>query len=181
MKRLSVYPIIAFVLLLGQLPATADEARRWEIDDLYRDESFGSVAVGPDKTFGVAVRNWIDAETKLQRHSLWFSAGDPLRSRPMEVDEPDARAPLISSDGKWIAFLSTRPRPKGWKQTPQAPVYSEPTVDIWLIPVDGETAIPLAGPKKPYGRVYPDQNYGRVAFSPDGRKLVFIADDGDDL
>jgi dipeptidyl aminopeptidase/acylaminoacyl peptidase len=180
MKRFAVYSIIALAFLLGQLPATADEARRWEIDDLYRDESFGSVAVAPNETFGVAVRNWIDSKTKLQRHSLWFSAGDPLRSRPMESGEPDARAPLISPDGKWIAFLSTRPRPTGWEQTPQAPVYSEPTVDIWLIPVDGDVAVPLAGREKPYGRVYPDQNYGRVAFSPDGRKLVFIADDGDD-
>jgi dipeptidyl aminopeptidase/acylaminoacyl peptidase len=180
MYRLFVYSAFAIAFLSGQVPATAEEARPWEIDDLYRDESFGSVAVASDKSFGVAVRNWIDAETKLQRHSLWFSAGEPLGSRPMEAGEPDTRAPLISPDGKWIAFLSTRPRPKGWKQTPAAPVYSEPTVDIWLISVDGEMAIPLAGPAKPYGRVYPDKNYGRVAFSPDGCKLVFIADDGDD-
>ena len=178
--RLSIYSVLVCVFLWGRHSTVADEARPWKIDDLYRDESFGSVAAAPDETFGVAVHNWIDAETKRQRHSLWLSAGDPLRSRPMEMEEPDARAPLISPDGKWIAFLSTRPRPTGWKQTPPAPVYSEPTVDIWLIPVDGETAIPLAGPKKPYGRVYPDTNYGRVAFSPDGRKLVFIADDGDE-
>ncbi|MFP6764847.1 MAG: S9 family peptidase [Planctomycetaceae bacterium] len=179
-SQLSMFSVLAFVFLWGHNATGADEPRPWEIDDLYRVESFGPVVVAPDKTIGVAVRNWIDTETKLQRHSLWFSAGNPLRSRPLEAGEPDAREPLISPDGKWIAFRSTRLRPRGWKQTPPAPVYSEPTVDIWLIPVDGETAIPLAGPKKPYGRVYPDQNYGRVAFSPDGRNLVFIADDGND-
>lgn len=178
--QLAIYSAFALAFLLRQLPATADEARRWEIDDLYRDESYGSVAVAPNQMFGVAVRNWVDSKTKQHLHSLWISSSDPLRSRPMEAGQPDARAPRISPDGKWIAFLSTRPRPKGWEQTPRAPVYSEPTVDIWLIPVDGDVAIPLAGPEKPYGRVYPDQNYGRVAFSPDGRKLVFIADDGDD-
>ena len=169
-----------FLFLPFSLSATAEEARPWEIDDLYQDESFSSVVVGSNGKFGVSVRNWIDSKTKLRRHSLWFSEGDPLRSRPMESGEPDARAPLISPDGKWVVFLSTRSRPKGWKQTPHAPVYSEPTVDIWMIPVGGKKAIPLAGSEKPYGRVYPDQNYGRMAFSPDGSKLVFIADDGDD-
>jgi dipeptidyl aminopeptidase/acylaminoacyl peptidase len=178
--RILLHTVVAVLVITPELLSVADEVRPWEIDDLYWDQSFSSVAVAPDNTFGVAVRNWIDSETKQQRHSLWLSAGDPMQSRPLEVDEPDARAPLISPDGKWIAFISTRPRPNGWKQTPPAPVYSEPTVDIWLSPVDGETAIPLAGPDKPYGRVYPDRNYGRVAFSPDGRKLVFIADDGDD-
>ena len=148
----------------------------------------------------MAIRNWIEPDTKVQRQSLWLTAGDPLQSRAMEAGEPDARAPLISPDGNWLAFLSTRPRPQGWQQTPPAPVYSEPTVDIWLIrlreqrrkksnlprpaiddePISNPLTIPLAGPRKPYGRVYPDQNYGHVAFSPDSRKLVFIADDGDD-
>jgi dipeptidyl aminopeptidase/acylaminoacyl peptidase len=208
MKQLTIPLIIVITSLLWLPSATADEARPWEIDDVYRAESFSSVAVAPNGEFGVAVRNWIDPKTKLQRHSLWFSAGDPLRSQPMEAGEPDARAPLISPDGKWIAFLSTRPRPKGWEQTPQAPVYSEPTVDIWLISIrdsfngkpkasadqhrrlrlavkqpsseTGYQAVPLAGSEKSYGRVYPDQSIGRVAFSPDGRKLLFIADDGDD-
>ena len=159
--------------------ATAEEPRRWEIDDLFREESFSEVAVAPDGRSGVAVRNWIDPETKLQRQSLWISAGEPLEARPLEKDEPDARAPLFSPDGEWIVFLSTRPRPEGWEQTPPAPVYSEAAVDIWLIPTEGGAAIPLAGREKPYGRVFPDDNYGRVAFSPDGRKLVFVADDGD--
>ncbi len=39
---------------------------------------------------------------------------------------------------------------------------------------------PLAGRDKPYGRVFNDPFYGRVAFSPDGKKLAFVADDGRD-
>src|SRR5258708_6904769 len=45
---------------------------------------------------------------------------------------------------------------------------------------EGRSSVPLAGPDKPYGRVFNDGFYGRVAFSPDGRKLVFVADDGRD-
>ena len=52
----------------------------------------------------------------------------------MEAGEPDARAPVFSPDGRWIAFLSTRARPEGWKQTPPAPPESDPATDVWLIP-----------------------------------------------
>src|SRR5262249_23174234 len=60
------------------------------------------------------------------------------------------------------------------------PLQSDPALDIWFIPAAGGEAIPLAGPEKPYGRVFNDGFYGRLAFSPDGTKLAFIADDGKD-
>src|SRR5947209_3327582 len=82
--------------------------------------------------------------------------------------------------GTWPAFLSTRPRPGGWKQTPAAPPESDPATDVWLVPAAGGAAVPLAGPDKPYGRVFNDGFYGRVAFAPDGRRLVFVAEDGQD-
>lgn len=172
--------ILACVLLAQIMLGNAEDPRPWKIDDLYEAEGFHPVAVSPDGMAGAAVRAWIDPETRAQHYSLWKSTGDPLDSKPMERDEPDARDPLWSPDGKWIVFLSERQRPDGWKQTPPAPPFSEATVDLWLIPSAGGKAIPLAGPDKPYGRVYPDQFFGRVAFSPDGKRLVFVADDGED-
>tara|TARA_Y100001968_G_scaffold304371_1_gene319323 strand:+ start:560 stop:2629 length:2070 start_codon:yes stop_codon:yes gene_type:complete len=174
--------------LFSSFCARAQEPRPWRVNDLYQQESFGAVAVVPSGKSAISIRNWIDLQTEMPRHAIWFSWGDPLQSMALEADQPDARNPVLSPDGKWIAFLSTRPRPAGWEQTPSAPVYSEPTVDIWLLPLspaiyqEGKmgVAIPLAGPEKPYGRVYPDQNYGRLAFSPDGSQLLFIADDGED-
>ncbi len=183
---------ICFFLLCGTwLPpfcVHGQEPRPWRASDLYEVESFGAVVVAPAGKSAISIRNWVDSRSRMPRYALWFSWGDPLQSTALEADQPDARSPVLSPDGKWIAFLSTRPRPRGWEQTPPAPVYSEPTVDIWLVPLspaiyqEGKkgVAIPLAGPEKPYGRVYPDQNYGRLAFSPDGSRLLFIADDGDD-
>jgi dipeptidyl aminopeptidase/acylaminoacyl peptidase len=60
------------------------------------------------------------------------------------------------------------------------PPESDSATDVWLIPAAGGTAIPLAGPQKPYGRLFNDGFYGRLAFSRDGKKLAFVADDGSD-
>src|SRR5207249_1436810 len=100
--------------------------------------------------------------------------------KPLEPGEPDGRVPVVSPDGKWIAFLSTRPRPAGWKQTPAVPPYSDAAVDIWLIPTTGGKAIPLGGSDKLHGRIFHDGFYGRVAFSPNGANLVFVADLGNE-
>src|SRR5688572_16717570 len=147
------------------------------IEDLYRVDGPRALVVSKDGRRAAYVRYRIDPETKRERHSLWVNDGTP---RALEPGEPDARAPLFSPDGKWIAFLSTRPRPQGWKQTPPVPAESEPATDLWLISAAGGEAVPLAGPEKPYGRVLSDPFYGRVAFSPDGTRLAFVADDGID-
>lgn len=150
------------------------------VDDLYRLDAPGPLALIDDGARAVYERTWTDAKTKTQRHALWIVEGQRDKRRPLEEGELDGRAPVVSPDGRWIAFLSTRPRPAGWKQTPPAPPQSDAAVDLWLIPVTGGPALPLAGPDKPYGRVFHDGFYGHVAFSPDGKRLVFVADDGRD-
>lgn len=95
-------------------------------------------------------------------------------------EKPDVLSPVTSPDGQWIAFRSTRPRPDGWKPIPLTPPQSDAATDVWLQPAKGGDAIPLAGPEKPYGRVFNDSFFTNVAFSPDGKKLVFVADEGKD-
>ena len=160
--------LAAFCLLLVQ------DAPPVAIEDLYRVEGPRQAALSPTGDRAAYIRGWIDPATREERGSLW------LDRRPMEEGEPDARSPVFSPDGKWIAFCSTRPRPEGWTPTSPAPPESDPAVDLWVIPTSGGKAIPLAGPRKPYGRVFQDTFYGRVAFSPDGRRLLFVADDGRD-
>ena len=178
--KLTAIICVLMYRLLTAVSVVAQEPRAWEIDDLYLSEGFYPIAVSPNGKTGAMVHNWIDPESKVQRQSLWRSAGTPLVAKAMEPNEPDARTPIFSPDGKWIVFLSTRARPEGWRQTPAAPPYSEPTVDLWLIPAAGGVAIPLGGPEKPYGKVYPDPFYGHLSFSPDGKHLLFVADDGTD-
>jgi dipeptidyl aminopeptidase/acylaminoacyl peptidase len=177
-RGLFVVPFLALVAAsaVGQPP----QKRLIAVEDLYLFDSPRDAALSPDGKSLVYSRQWIDAKTKTDRFSLWLVEGDAKKARPVEQGEPDARAPVFSPDGKWVAFLSTRPRPDGWKQTLPTPPQSDPALDVWLIPAAGGEAIPLAGPDKPYGRVFNDGFYGRLAFSPDGTMLAFIADDGKD-
>lgn len=151
---------------------------RLTLDDLYRFDSPRNAVLSPDGTRLAYSRYRIDRPSRQERWSLWLVEGSRDRARPLETGEPDARKPVFSPDGKWIAFLSTRSRPEGWAAVPAAAPESEPTVDIWLIPIAGGAAIPLGGADKPYGRVFADDFYARLAFSSDGRRLAFIADVG---
>lgn len=165
------------------LPVAAEQPAKplLKVEDLYRLDGPRSVVVSPDGKRAVFVRQWIDSATKQDRFSLWQAGSEAGDARALEPGEPDVRHAVFSPDGKWIALLSTRRRPDGWQQTPSVPSESDPSTDVWLLPTAGGPAIPLAGRTKPYGRVFLDGFYGNVAFSPDGKRLVFVADDGKNL
>jgi len=178
---------VRFVVVVALVCASAVRAgepkpkRPLAIDDLYRLERIRATAPSPNGETLVYERQWID-DRERERHDLWLFDPYP-KSLEAKVDSeyPDGRAPVWSPDGNWVAFFSTRPRPKGLRQTPPAAPEVEPATDIWIrLNYKGFPTIPLAGPEKPYGRVFNDGFYGHVAFSPDGKKLAFIADDGKD-
>ena len=129
--------LVAIWLIHAPMIGVAQDVQRKKplaIEDLYRLESFRSPARFPNESKIVCERTWIDAKTKTERHTLWVVTKSREKGKPLEAGEPDGRSSMISPDGKWIAFLSTRPRPAGWQQTPSAPPYSDSAVDLWLIP-----------------------------------------------
>ncbi|MDB6074017.1 MAG: family peptidase, partial [Verrucomicrobiaceae bacterium] len=150
-----------------------------QIEDLYKtDASLDAITLRDGRT-AIYCRQRADAQTRSLKQSLW-RVDDQGGARPLEAGEPDAFSPQLSPDGKWIVFLSTRAFADGTAAFDPVPPYSDSAADIWLIPVAGGQAVPLGGKGKLYGRVITDKFYGRVAFSPDGKRLVFVADEGHD-
>lgn len=172
--------VVAVLFVCLPFPAAAAERTPLVPADVYRLDVPTDVALSPDGAQAMYVRRWSDAETRTERYALWRGGETDAERQPLEADQPDARKPLWSPDGRWIAFLSTRPLSDGAAAVPAVPAWSDPAVDIWLLPAAGGTAIPLTVRPKPYGRVFNDGFYGRLAFSPDSRRLVFVADDGAD-
>jgi dipeptidyl aminopeptidase/acylaminoacyl peptidase len=179
MPRILIHALLLFAVC--DSPRAAEPAKRpLAVDDLFLMDAPTSVVVSPDGKHAASVRRWVDGPSRTERFSLWLIEGSPEQARALEPGEPDVRSVLFSPDGRWIVVRSTRPRPDGWEQTPAAPPESDAATDLWLVGVETGHAVPLAGPDKPYGRVFNDPFYGRVAFSPDGRRLAFVADDGGD-
>src|SRR4051812_38375211 len=108
------------VLAATALASMGDEPRPAKkvlaVEDLYLLDAPRAAVLAPDGRSTVYVRSFIDRPSRTERLSLWRVAGG--KPEAVEADEPDARSPVFSPDGRWIAFLSTRSRPKGWKQTP---------------------------------------------------------------
>lgn len=168
------------IQLPANLQSSAAEPSLIGVDDLYRLDAPQSVTALTEGESIIYSRRWSDRASRTVRFALWKVDGDSSRRRALEDGEHDGRQPVVSPDGKWIAFLSTRPFADGKPAFTPVPPYSDPATDIWLIPTSGGKAIPLAGPGKPYGRVLSDPFYGNISFLTDGKRLVFVADDGTD-
>jgi dipeptidyl aminopeptidase/acylaminoacyl peptidase len=175
--------LLAAFLSIGLLNAQEPAKKKpLAVEDLYLMESVRSPALFPKEEKLVYERVWIDAKTKQERHSLWLVTDKRENRKPLEEGELDGRAPVVSPDGEWIAFVSTRTHASSVfpRVSPPVPQFSDPSVDVWLYHARTGKVHDVAGPIGRWGRVFHDGFYGRVAFSPDSKRLVFVADDGKD-
>lgn len=171
------FACISFAIASSAAAAFAADLPPPQLDDLYKTDTATDVTPLDGGASAIYIRQRVDQQTRTVKQSLWRVDEKGVASA-VEDGEPDASSPMLSPDGKWIVFLSTRAFADGTPAFKPVPPYSDPAADIWLMPARGGKAVPLGGKGKPYGRVITDKFYGRIAFSRDGKRLVFVADEG---
>ncbi len=177
LKLPSLWPVFSVLVFIAGMPSTAQQPTVPVLSDLYSgDRAVDAVAIDDGKST-IYCRERVDPVQRKVVQSLWRFDSESREHKALEHGEPNAFSPQLSPDKKWILFLSTRPFESGLPAFDPVPAYSDVAADIWMMPVGGGRAIPLGGPQKPYGRVITDRFYGRVAFSPNGKHLAFVADD----
>ena len=151
----------AFVPIVLALPASGG-TKPWTIDDILALKSVSDPQLSPDGRRLAYVVQELKPDGSDYQTDVWLAPVDSGGSRRLTASPEPDESPRWSPDGRWIAFLSDRPRP-GHK--PDEPG-DEGKRQIWLIRTDGGEATALS-----------DAAGGASAmeWSADGRFIAFLS------
>ena len=149
--------------------AAAVPARSVTPDDIVDLTDLGDVEISPDGRHMLYVtRPGIGQRDS--RSAIWIvPTNGSTRARLLSVGTSLNHSPQWSPDGRTIAFLSIRPSSNArGVVAPDQPHTSEPSLQLWTIPIAGGEARPLTA----IGR-----NIRSFRWSPDGRSIALLAPD----
>ncbi|MGZ5436620.1 MAG: S9 family peptidase [Pyrinomonadaceae bacterium] len=153
---LFVVPLIIVTALAG----FAQSARRpLKLDDLARFRNVGDPQISPDGQSIAYTVSTIDAKEDKSNTHIWLVAYDGTNDRQITFSNDSENAPRWSSDGKFLAFTSSRPGKQGVRGS-----------QVWLLDRSGGEAFQLTELK---GRL---QGY---EWSPDSKRLALVIGDPD--
>ena len=142
---------LAMLLVAAALPAAA--ARPMTIDDLLTAVRVGDPRLSPDGKWVVFDRTETDPKSLKRNADVWIVPSDgSAPPRPLTRNEKSDTTPAFSPDGTAVAFLSTR---SGASQ-------------VWVMSLLGGEARKVTD--------VPGGADGPLVFSPDGKKVAFVAD-----
>ncbi len=149
-------------LTLAATPLLAQTARRpMQVADIDGFREVRDLDIAPDGAWVAYTVGVADLARDKDESDLWLSNWAGTEHLRLTTSPDRESKPRFSPDGKWIAFLSARPRSKQDKTT---------GAQIWLLSRQGGEARRLT-----------DRKGGASDFdwSPDSTRLVFVGDDPD--
>ncbi len=137
--------------------AQAHAKRPIAIDDMYLMQQVGNPQCSPEGKWIAYTVTSIDREADKRRTAIWMVNWEGTQNLRLTHGSESASSPRWSPDGKYLAFLSTRPEGG--------------TAQVWLLDRRGGEAWPLTNVK---------EEIGGYAWSPDGKRLVMEMSPGDE-
>ena len=154
--------LVLLGLLLTALPAAAVPGDRpWTSDDVLSLRVVTDPQVSPDGRLVAYVVESLNGEKDAYQTDVWLVAAAGGEARALAASPAGDDTPRWSPDGRFVAFLSERPRP-GVKGDDAGDAKRQ----VWLIRPDGGEAVPLT------------EAPGSVSdfeWSTDGKTIAFIA------
>ncbi len=148
------------LLVLGPVPSRAGD-RPWTSDDILALKTVSDPQVAPDgKTVAYVVES-LNAEKDAYQTDVWLVPTAGGEARALASSPVGDDTPRWSPDGRFLAFLSERPRPGV-----TADEAAEAKRQIWLIRPDGGEAVLLTSAP---GSV------SVLEWSADGKAIAFLA------
>src|SRR5512139_3530387 len=149
--RIRIFAVLGLVLATAARPAAA--ARLMTIDDLLTAVRVSDPRLSPDGKWVAFVRTETDPKSLKRNADVWIVPSDgSAPPRALTRHEKSDTTPAFSPDGTALAFLSAR---SGASQ-------------VWVMSLLGGEARKVTD--------VPGGVDGPLVFSPDGKKVAFVAD-----
>lgn len=151
--------LFALLLLLmpGLATAQAPAKRRVVPGDFYRIKDVGNPVLSPDGQWAAYTVGTADSAKDKRTSDIYMTSWDGTKTIQLTSSPDDESAPRFSPDNRYVSFLSARGN-------------DEKGAQLWLLDRQGGEGQRVTDPKP---------GINDYAWSPDGKRLVFVRIDPD--